>query len=43
MADAALSVEPSSDSLLELSHISLSFKGIKAVSDISFAVQSGEI
>ncbi|SNR83834.1 amino acid/amide ABC transporter ATP-binding protein 1, HAAT family [Methylobacillus rhizosphaerae] len=29
--------------LLELQHISLSFKGIKAITDISFAVQQGEI
>jgi len=29
--------------LLELSHISLSFKGVKAITDISFAVVRGEI
>ena len=29
--------------LLELSHISLSFKGVKAITDISFAVARGEI
>ncbi|MCB5189771.1 ABC transporter ATP-binding protein [Methylobacillus arboreus] len=29
--------------LLELQHISLSFKGVKAVTDISFTVQQGEI
>ncbi|MCB4811229.1 ABC transporter ATP-binding protein [Methylovorus menthalis] len=32
-----------SSPLLELSHISLSFKGVKAITDISFAVNEGEI
>ena len=31
------------DPLLELDHISLSFKGVKAITDISFAVARGEI
>lgn len=30
-------------SVLELQHISLSFKGVKAITDISFAVRRGEI
>jgi ABC-type branched-chain amino acid transport systems, ATPase component len=33
----------SSNALLSLDHISLSFKGVKAVTDISFAVHTGEI
>jgi branched-chain amino acid transport system ATP-binding protein len=33
----------SSHALLSLDHISLSFKGVKAITDISFAVQAGEI
>jgi branched-chain amino acid transport system ATP-binding protein len=34
---------PSAPALLEVSHISLSFKGVMAVSDISFAVRRGEL
>jgi len=37
------SITPSSPALLALDHISLSFKGVKAVSDISFEVHAGEI
>lgn len=32
-----------SNALLSLDHISLSFKGVKAITDISFAVRTGEI
>lgn len=31
------------EALLELQHVSLAFSGVKAVSDISFAVEAGEI
>ena len=34
---------PASSPLLELEHISLSFKGVKAITDLSFAVAPGEI
>jgi branched-chain amino acid transport system ATP-binding protein len=34
---------PPSSSLLSLDHISLSFKGVKAITDISFDVHAGEI
>src|ERR1044072_1332701 len=33
----------STHALLSLDHISLSFKGVKAITDISFNVQAGEI
>jgi len=38
-----LSMTSSSNALLSLDRISLSFKGVKAITDISFAVRSGEI
>lgn len=34
---------PAGSPLLELEHISLSFKGVKAITDLSFAVAPGEI
>ncbi len=34
---------PASSPLLELEHISLAFKGVKAITDLSFAVAPGEI
>ena len=37
------SMTSTSNALLSLDHISLSFKGVKAITDISFAVRTGEI
>jgi branched-chain amino acid transport system ATP-binding protein len=43
VAGSPVAVAPSTPALLEVSHVSLSFKGVMAVSDISFAVARGEL